>query len=185
MCVTIRAMKEVNAVGREVDRIDFAMEELYAPKKLSNRIDDMGDIQIARGDLMEHRREQKEILTVDQSDLYARPASKSFVKLDCRVQTGEAAAEDQDLPLPDARKSPLAHNDPGGERRSRTWPSGSRSKMPLEPFSPNGTISWGSGETNPTLLFDKSAKAAGKSRAIRVVCKHQRSAGVVLLGVGL
>jgi hypothetical protein len=51
---------------------------------------------------MEHRREQEEILTVDQHDFHARPASKRLVKLDGRVQTGEAAAEDEDPRFLDA-----------------------------------------------------------------------------------
>jgi hypothetical protein len=51
------------------------MEEPYIPQKFSDRVHDVCHIQIACGDLMQHGREQGEVLSIDQCDLHIGFAS--------------------------------------------------------------------------------------------------------------
>ena len=45
------------------------MKKSHVMEELSNRVHDVGDVKVARGDLVQHRREEEEILPIDERDL--------------------------------------------------------------------------------------------------------------------
>jgi hypothetical protein len=56
-------------------------------------IDDVGQIEVARGDFVQHRREQKKVFAVHDRDLEARIFP--LFELERRIKSAEAPAEDK------------------------------------------------------------------------------------------
>ena len=83
--------------GREVDLLDVPVEELHVRDELADRVDDVRDVEVARRDLVEHRREEEEVVPVDDRDVDVREAEEPLVELQGRVDAAEAAADDHDL----------------------------------------------------------------------------------------
>jgi hypothetical protein len=60
-------------------------------KNAAERIHDVARIKIARGDLVQHRRKENEILVTDQGHFYVRSAREPFVEVYCCVKPGKSA----------------------------------------------------------------------------------------------
>ena len=73
--------------------------EAGAAKQLSQRADDVASSDAARSGLGKHRREQEEVFVVEQSDRYTIVALEEFLEFERGIETGEAAARDQDASL--------------------------------------------------------------------------------------
>jgi Bacterial regulatory helix-turn-helix protein, lysR family len=80
-------------------------------KHLSNRIDDVGQVQIAGRDLVQHRREEKEVFPVHYGHVESRIAA--FFKLQRGIKAAKSAAENQDASFL------FAHTKPQTTLRSR------------------------------------------------------------------
>jgi hypothetical protein len=52
----------------DIDRFDVADEEVSLLEQLADRVYDVRRIEIAGGDFMQHRREQKKVIPIDQSN---------------------------------------------------------------------------------------------------------------------
>src|SRR5262245_20544059 len=76
----------------EINRLNIGLKKLHMSKNSSKRIDDVARIKIARGDFVQHRRKQNEILVTDQRHLDVRSARQPFVELYCPVKPGKSAA---------------------------------------------------------------------------------------------
>jgi hypothetical protein len=59
-------------------------------KNTTERIDNIARIKIARGDLMQHRRKQNEILAADQGYFYVSSPSQRFIEVHRCAQPGES-----------------------------------------------------------------------------------------------
>src|SRR5215472_13264587 len=70
----------------EINRMNIGLNKLYMTKNAAERIHDVARIKIARGDLVQHRRKQNEILATDQRHLYVRTAHQPLVEVYCRVE---------------------------------------------------------------------------------------------------
>ena len=81
----------------DVDLLHIAHEEVDVPNHLADWIDDVGQVQIACGDFMEHRRKEKEIFSTDKRDI--KPRIFALLKFQGRIKAAEAAAEDEDTCL--------------------------------------------------------------------------------------
>src|SRR5215831_14620430 len=99
--VPIESMRDNNLFFLGVDLVHIATEKIHVANHFPDRINDVCQIQIARGDLMQHRREKEEILAIYDSDLESRvPASLEFQR---RVKTAKSATENKHACL-------VAHN---------------------------------------------------------------------------
>ncbi len=94
--VAVRAVRNHHAAPRQIYRVHCAVEELHALQQLANRIDDVRHIQIARCYFVQHRREQKVVLAVDQRDFQPLATLQRALKLQRRVKPGESSAQNHD-----------------------------------------------------------------------------------------
>ena len=76
-----------------IDALDIAREKVDMAKHLAHRINDVGDIEIARCDLVQHRRKEKEVVAVYERyfDVGIFPA----LKLQRGIKAGEATTENE------------------------------------------------------------------------------------------
>ena len=65
-------MHHLNPLGRKIDAPHLAVKKLDLAKEFTNGIDYMGDIDITRGNLVQHGREQKKVFAVYERRLYIR-----------------------------------------------------------------------------------------------------------------
>jgi hypothetical protein len=95
--VAIEAMRHYDLLLLKIDVLDIAAEEIHVPNHLANRINDVRQIQIARRDLVQHRREEEKVLAI--YDGHFKPRVASFLELKRGVQAAESAAENEDTRL--------------------------------------------------------------------------------------
>ena len=91
-CATDEAFLQVNS-------LHIGFDNFHMTKNASEGINDVGRIKIAGCDLMQHRREQNEILPTNQRHFHVWSSRQTFVKMGCRIQPGESAASNDDLRL--------------------------------------------------------------------------------------
>ena len=91
--VTIEPVGYDNLLSIDIDLLHLAAEKIHVTNHFANRINDIRQIQIARGDLMQHRREQEKILAIHYRHLKARVAP--LFKFERGVEPAKAAAENQ------------------------------------------------------------------------------------------
>ena len=75
----------------KIDPFHFTVEEASVFQHLPDRVDDMGYVDVARCDLVEHRCEEKEILPIDDGNFDVLMACDRFFKSRRGVQSREAA----------------------------------------------------------------------------------------------
>src|SRR5881398_2796957 len=91
--VPIKSMRNNDLFFVDVDLLHVPAEKIHAANHFANGINDISQIQIARGDLVQHWREQKEVLAIYDSHLKPR-VSKLFELQRC-IQPAKAAAENK------------------------------------------------------------------------------------------
>src|SRR5207248_9537486 len=92
--------------------LDFA-------KQLSKRIYDICDFEIARCDLVQHRREQEKIIVTNETNLYRVDSREQFLKMNGRINTAETTTENDDSFLMRLISYRIDHRVLSGE-----WPIG-------------------------------------------------------------
>src|SRR5229473_4833986 len=91
--------KAVDAPCGQIDRLDLGLDKPYVTKNATDWIDDVAGIKVARGDFVQHWREQNEVLAVDQDNFCIPAASQRFVQIHSRAQSGKSAAQNDYLGL--------------------------------------------------------------------------------------
>jgi hypothetical protein len=95
--VPIETMRHHDLFFVDVDLVHVATEEIHVSNHLADGIDDVRQIQVARRDLVQHRRKQEKVLAIYDRDFEARiPA---FLKLQRRIKPAEASAKNEDTRL--------------------------------------------------------------------------------------
>jgi hypothetical protein len=56
----------------------------------------MSDIEVARGDLMQHRREQEKVITIDERDFNRTVTRQLLLEAEGCIQAAEAGSENDD-----------------------------------------------------------------------------------------
>src|SRR5262249_50482841 len=97
----IKSMRDDNLFFVDVDLVDISTEKIHAADHFSDRIDDVGQVQIARRDLVQHRSEEKKVLTINDSDFEARIVT--LLELQRSIKPAETATENKHACL-------VAHN---------------------------------------------------------------------------
>jgi hypothetical protein len=91
-----QTVANLDAARLDVDTDDVPAYEVASAKQCSNGTHDMRDVEIARGDLMQHRREQEEVVAIDQRDFDRPVARQQLLEAEGCIQTAEAASENDD-----------------------------------------------------------------------------------------
>jgi len=94
--VMIESMRDDNTFPGQIDRLNLTGEEAHSLEHLANGVHDRGEVKIARCHFVQHGREEEEVFTIDYSDPHVWVSSQSLFELHRHIQTGEAAAPDQD-----------------------------------------------------------------------------------------
>jgi hypothetical protein len=68
MSVAVKTVRDDGTTLRQVDRLNLALKEPNVPQHLTDRIDDMRDIEVTCRYFMKHRREQEEVFLTNQRD---------------------------------------------------------------------------------------------------------------------
>src|SRR6266550_1963857 len=89
-CELGNAADASNPPLRKVNRLNFGLNKLHMAQNAAERIDNIARIKIAGGDLVQHRREQDEILAADQSNFCVCATRQRFVQVHCRAQPGKS-----------------------------------------------------------------------------------------------
>ena len=96
MPVTLSPMHHGHLLGGEVDLLHFAIEELHVLQQLSDRIDDVGHVEITRRDFMQHWREQRMVLAIDNRDTNTGIAGYGLFQAQRGVKSAESRTKYQD-----------------------------------------------------------------------------------------
>src|SRR5260370_7576724 len=70
--VAIKAVENSYRPVWQIDTLHFAVDEINLPQDFADGIDDVREVQIARGDFVQHRCEQEKILFADHGDFKIR-----------------------------------------------------------------------------------------------------------------
>src|SRR6266481_2021265 len=92
--MAVETMRNGHSLAFEVDLVYVAAEEGHVTKHLSNGIDDVGQVQIARSDLVQHRSEEKEVLAVHNG--HVEPWIATFFKLQRGIKAAKSTAENEE-----------------------------------------------------------------------------------------
>ena len=93
MNVLIEAMGDRDTSPFEIYGFYNSGEGLYSPKHLAKRIDDGVHFEIARRDLMQHRREQKVVVARHKGDAYVGSCAQCSFQFNRGVYATEPATE--------------------------------------------------------------------------------------------
>jgi hypothetical protein len=94
--VMIESVRDDHFFPGKIDRFNFAFEEICSLEHLPKGVHDRGKVQIACRNFVQHGREEEEVLAVHQGDFHAGIPGHGLLEFHRRIQTGEAAAQDQD-----------------------------------------------------------------------------------------
>lgn len=87
-------MRDADPSPGEVHCVDIAHEDRRPRKQRAQRADDMRDVEVARGHLVQHWGEQDEVLEADEGHVDRGSRSFEFLQLPGDVEAAEPAAED-------------------------------------------------------------------------------------------
>ena len=93
--VAVEAMRHLHHPSVEVDGLDRPDEGVHQPEQLAQRIHDGAELEVACCHLVQHRREEEEVVARDQGDLDVGKAGEMFFHLEGGVNSAESASEDQ------------------------------------------------------------------------------------------
>ena len=91
--MTIKTMRDKNALFFEVDGFNFAFKEIHLPQKLANGIHDVREVKVSSSDLVQHRSKQKEVLAIDEGDLDIRVLVQLLLESERRVEAAETTTQ--------------------------------------------------------------------------------------------
>src|ERR1700739_4900967 len=86
-------MRDAHDLSFKIDRFHFTGEEIDSLQELPDGTDDIGEIEIAGGDFVQHRCKQKEVVAICQRDFDIGIARERVIEVHCRMQPGKTAAK--------------------------------------------------------------------------------------------
>src|SRR5947207_11648596 len=92
--MTVETVRDRHTLALDVDLVHIAAKKVYMTKHLTNGVNDVRQVQIARGDLVQHWGEQKKILPVYNS--HFEPRIATLLELQRGIKTAKSPAENED-----------------------------------------------------------------------------------------
>ena len=80
---------------REIDDFDIAMKERHAAQQLADRADDIGDIEVARRDFMQHRGEEEKVVAVDEGHVQVSASCQCVFEFQRDIHPAESTPQNQ------------------------------------------------------------------------------------------
>ena len=93
MRMPIESMGDRHDFLIDIDRRDVTAQKTNVPYHLPYWIDDVGEVEVARCDLVKHRGEQEEVLSIDYR--YFESGIFKFFELQRRVEAAKTTAQNQ------------------------------------------------------------------------------------------
>src|SRR5215831_11552489 len=91
--VPIESMRDNNLFFPGVDLVHVAAEKVHAANHFADRINDVGQIQIARRDFVQHWREQEKVLAI--YDRHFKPRIVALLEFQRSIKSAKAATENK------------------------------------------------------------------------------------------
>ena len=88
-------MRQTDSSMHEINGFDLVMKERRPAQQLAHWADDIGDVQVARGDFVQHRSEEEKIVLIDERDVYVDSATQRPFEFECSIHPAESTAEYQ------------------------------------------------------------------------------------------
>src|SRR5438046_5991306 len=95
--VPIKSMRNNDLFFVDIDLLHVTAEKIHVANHFANGINDIRQVKIACRDLVQHWCKQKEGFAI--YDSYLKPRGSALLKLQGRIETTEAAAENEDTRL--------------------------------------------------------------------------------------
>src|SRR5215472_272617 len=93
--MVVETVRDSHDLPFKINRFHFPREEIDSLQQFSDGIDDICEIKITGCDLVQHRREQKEVVAVHKRDLHLGIACQCVIEVNRRMEPGETAAKNQ------------------------------------------------------------------------------------------
>ena len=100
MAMFLVPMRQSDSFMHEIDGFDVTMKKRHATQQLSDRANDIGDIEVARGDFVQHRGEEEIVVTVDEGDVQVGSPRKRSFEFQRGIHAAEPTAQNQNSWLP-------------------------------------------------------------------------------------
>jgi hypothetical protein len=91
-----QAVANLDAASLDIDSDDLPAYEVASPKQRSNGTHDVRDVEIARRDLVQHRREQEEVVTIDERNFNGSVTRQQLLEAKGGIQAAEAGTQNGD-----------------------------------------------------------------------------------------
>src|SRR5437899_2346718 len=91
--VMIRTVSYFDSLLVQVNPLHVTLKELNTFKELPDWIDDMCHVQVACGNLVQHRCEKEEIVVIDQRDFHVGIACNGALNFECGIEAAKTAAQ--------------------------------------------------------------------------------------------
>ena len=88
-------VSHAHGLAGEIHRLHFSVKKIDVPQHFADGIHDVCEIDVAGRDLVQHWREENEVLPAHQRHLKIAAASGSFIQFEGRIQTAKSAAQYQ------------------------------------------------------------------------------------------
>src|SRR5439155_10071745 len=96
MGVAVEAVRHPYVPRTEIDRFDRADERVHPAEELAQGVDDRAELEVAGGHLVEHGREEEEVVARDERDLEGLPPREHLLQLEGGVDAAEPTTQDED-----------------------------------------------------------------------------------------
>jgi len=116
----IKAVENFNCPVDQIDTLDFAVDEIYMSQNFAHWIDDVSEIQVARGDFVQHRSEQEKIVLADHGDFKIGIAA--FLEFNGGIDAAKSSSDDQDTRLFHMAQSEISDVTDGSHKPSSERP---------------------------------------------------------------
>src|SRR5207249_5586752 len=90
------ATRNKDPLVRQINLVNAADQHLDPAEELAQGIDDVGDLEIARCNLVKHGCEQEKVIATNEANLRRSLSRHQFLKMDCGVNATETTAENDD-----------------------------------------------------------------------------------------
>src|SRR5262245_34591061 len=89
----LRAVKNGYSFGSKIDALHIAIKEVHAFQHFAKGIHDIGEIQIACRNFMQHWSEEKKVFSIDECYFGVWIAGERFFQLQCSIEASETASK--------------------------------------------------------------------------------------------
>src|SRR5689334_7131068 len=80
----------------QINGLDITVKECDVAQQFADRADDIGDVEVARRDFMQHRSEQEKVIAVDEGDVQVGSPRQRMLEFEGGIHPAEPTPQNQD-----------------------------------------------------------------------------------------